>query len=75
MAVWAIAAIMIARHAYILNWKSRGITTVEVVVNRKINTSKLNQLILQKEKTSEDRKYREAVCIVTTSYQEPSEQK
>lgn len=72
MGVWAIIAIMIARHTYILNWKSRGTTTVEVIVNRKISTSKLRELILQKEKTSEDRKYRDAVCIVTASYQEPA---
>ena len=75
MGVWAIIETMIARHTYILNWKSRGTTTVEVIVNRKISTSKLRELILQKEKTSEDRKYRDGVCIVATSYQEPGEKK
>jgi hypothetical protein len=72
MIVWFIAAAIIIRWNLIANWKSRGMTTIYVAVNRKINTIKLKSLILQKDKTTEDRQYDDSKRVITISYNEPN---
>ena len=72
MVVWFVGAIVMLRWNFIANWKMRGMTTISVIVNRKINTIKLKGLILQKEKTTEDRQYEANKRMITVSYNEPN---
>ncbi len=72
MIVWFIAVVIMLRWSLIANWKSRGMTTISVIVNRKINTIKLKGLILQKEKTTEHRQYEDNKRMITISYNEPN---
>jgi len=54
---WCLAAYLVSRRLYLANWKSRGVTTISITVNRSIDTAKLKELIQEKEKTTEERKY------------------
>jgi hypothetical protein len=68
---WGIAAFLVSRRMLILNWRSRGITTISVTLNRKIDASKLRELIVEKEKTTEERLYGSKKEIVKVTYEEP----
>ena len=69
---WGIAAYLISRRNFIVDWKSRGITTLNITMNRKIDTAKLKELVLEKEKTTEERKYEGNKQIVKVTYKEPA---
>lgn len=70
--VWFSAAAVMLRLTFIANWKSRGMTTLAFIVNRKINIIKLKELILAKDKITEDRKYEDKKRMVTITYNEPN---
>ena len=69
---WIIAACIVSRRMYIGNWKSRGVTTISITVNRRIDTTKLKELIMEKEKTTEERKYIGKKEVVKVTYKEPT---
>ena len=69
---WIITACIVSRRMYIGDWKSRGITTINITVNRRIDTTKLKEYILEKEKTTEERKYAGKKEVVKVTYKEPT---
>mmetsp|Transcript_26639 Transcript_26639/g.63882 ORF Transcript_26639/g.63882 Transcript_26639/m.63882 type:complete len:860 (-) Transcript_26639:253-2832(-) len=69
---WSIAAYLVSRQTYIGNWKSRGMTTMSITVNRNIDTAKLKELILEKEKTTDERRYEGKKQVVKVTYEEPT---
>ena len=70
IAVWLVTAYLVSRRTFIANWKSRGLTTISVTVNRKIDTSKLRELIMEKEKTTEERRYEGKKHLVKVTFEE-----
>lgn len=71
MAAWAIAAFAVSKRQFMLNWRSRGSTKLNVSINRNIDMAKLRELILEKEKTIEERRYEGKRQIVKVVYNEP----
>ena len=71
MVAWAIAAFAVSKRMFLLNWRSKGITTLNIRINRNINLTKLRELILEKEKTVEERRYEGKRQIVKVVYVEP----
>jgi WD repeat-containing protein 35 len=71
MAAWALAALFISKRTFLLNWRSRGTTKLNISMNRKIDTAKLRDLIGEKEKTTEERRYEGKRQIVKVVYNEP----
>ena len=69
---WIITACIVSRRMYIGDWKSRGVTTINITVNRRIDTTKLKEYILEKEKTTEERKYAGKKEVVKVTYKEPT---
>eukprot|EP00956_Cyclotella_meneghiniana_P024643 scaffold49757_cov82-Cyclotella_meneghiniana.AAC.3 len=70
MVAWAIATFAVSKRLFLLNWRSRGTTKLNVSINRNIDTAKLRELILEKEKTIEERRYEEKRQIVKVVYNE-----
>jgi WD repeat-containing protein 35 len=71
MAAWSLASFLISKRIYLLNWRRRGPTKLNITVNRKIDTAKLREIILEKEKTTEERRYEGKRQIVKVVYNEP----
>jgi WD repeat-containing protein 35 len=71
MAAWALAALFISKRTFLLNWRSRGTTKLNISMNRKIDTAKLRDLVGEKEKTTEERRYEGKRQIVKVVYNEP----
>ena len=71
MAAWALAALFISKRTFLLNWRSRGTTKLSISMNRKIDTAKLRDLVGEKEKTTEERRYEGKRQIVKVVYNEP----
>ena len=69
---WLTSAYLVSRRMYIVNWKSRGLTTITITVNRRIDTTKIKELILEKEKSVEERRYEGKKQIVKVTYEEPT---
>mmetsp|Transcript_13783 Transcript_13783/g.29594 ORF Transcript_13783/g.29594 Transcript_13783/m.29594 type:complete len:868 (-) Transcript_13783:1415-4018(-) len=70
--VWCIAAYIVSKRTYVANWKSRGMTTINITVNRKVDTAKLRELIMEKEKSTEERRYEGRKHMVKVTYEEPT---
>ena len=68
---WGFAAYVVSRRSFVMNWRSRGLTTVNIIVNRKIDAAKLRDLVLEKEKTTEERRYEGKKQTVKITYEEP----
>ena len=68
---WAIAAFLVSKRMFLLNWRSRGTTKLNITINRNVDTRKLCELILEKEKTIEERRYEGKRQIVKVVYDEP----
>lgn len=71
MVAWAIAAFAVSKRMFLLNWRSRGTTKLNITINRNIDAQKLRELILEKEKTTEERRYEGKRQIVKVVYDEP----
>lgn len=71
MIAWAIAAFLVSKRMFLLNWRSRGTTKLNITINRNVDTRKLRELILEKEKTIEERRYEGKRQIVKVVYDEP----
>jgi WD repeat-containing protein 35 len=71
MVAWAIASFLISKRLFLLNWRSKGTTKLSITINRNIDTEKLRELILEKEKTTEERRYEGKRQIVKVVYDEP----
>jgi len=69
---WFVAAYLVSRRTHIVNWKSRGMTTINITVNRKVDTAKLRELIIEKEKSTEERRYEGKKHMVKVTYEEPT---
>ncbi|KAL7542407.1 hypothetical protein ACHAXR_013410 [Thalassiosira sp. AJA248-18] len=69
---WLIASYLVSRRTFIVNWKSRGVTTLTITMNRKVDTAKLKELITEKEKTTEERRYEGKKQMVKVTYEEPT---
>ncbi|KAL7549921.1 hypothetical protein ACHAWF_013176 [Thalassiosira exigua] len=67
---WFAAAYLVSRRMFVVNWKSRGVTTLNITMNRKIDTAKLKDLIVEKEKTTEERRYEGKKQMVKVAYEE-----
>ncbi len=72
IAAWLISACLVFRRTYIGNWKSRGNTTMTIAVNRNIDTAKLKELVMEKEKTTEEHRYEGKKEMTKVTYEEPS---
>jgi len=72
IAAWLVSACLVSRRTYIGNWKSRGNTTMTIAVNRNIDTAKLKELIMEKEKTTEEHRYEGKKEMIKVTYEEPS---
>lgn len=72
IAAWAIATYLVSKQTYIANWKSRGLTTMNITMNRKVDTAKLKELVMEKEKTIEERRYEGKKQMVKVTYEEPA---
>lgn len=68
---WMIIGTIVHRLCVILNWRSRGITTIKVKVNRKISLTQLRMMLMTKLKSREERKYDRKTSIVKVTYDEP----
>lgn len=69
---WLLAAYLVSKQTFVMNWKSRGVTTLSITLNRKVDTTKLRELIAEKEKTTEERRYEGKKHTVKVTYEEPS---
>lgn len=69
---WLLAAYLVSRQTFVMNWKSRGVTTLSITLNKKVDTTKLRELIAEKEKTTEERRYEGKKHTVKVTYEEPS---
>lgn len=68
---WIFASVLVSRVAFVLNWRSRGVTSIKIRVNRKIFTAKLRTLLQEKARTNEERVYDGERDVVKVSYEEP----
>ena len=71
MIAWAIVAYLVQRQTFIRNWKSRGITSMDITLNRKIDVTKLVDLVAGKEKTIEECRYERKRQLVKVTYIDP----
>jgi hypothetical protein len=69
---WAIAAYFVHRRTFLGNWKSNGITSMDITLNRKIDVSKLVDMVAEKEKTVEDCRYERNRQLVKVTYKDPA---
>lgn len=69
---WFLAAYLVSKQTFVMDWKSRGMTTLSITMNRKIDTAKLRELIVEKEKTTEERRYEGKKHMVKVTYEEPT---
>lgn len=67
---WAISAYLVSRRNFIVDWRSRGVTTMSVTINRKIDVSVLREIVKEKDKTTEERHYEGKNQIVKVTYEE-----
>ena len=72
IAAWLVSACLVSRRTYIGNWKSKGNTTMTIAVNRNIDTTKLKELIMEKEKTTEEHRCEGKKEMIKVTYEEPS---
>lgn len=68
--VWVIIGIVVHRVFTVMNWRSRGVTTIWVKVNRKISIDKLRDMMREKSKSNEERHYEGEKNIVKVTYDE-----
>lgn len=71
MIAWVLAAFAVSKRMFLLNWRSRGTTKLHITINRNIDTGKLRELIQEKEKTIEERRYEGKRQLVKIAYDEP----
>jgi len=69
--LWVLTAVLVSKYFFIMNWRSRGMTTVKIRINRRIFTDKLRQLLKEKLKSTEERRYDGEKDIVKVTYDEP----
>ena len=71
MVVWVLIAFTVSKLFFVMNWRTRGMTTVKIKVNKKINIEKVNLFLNRKIKSREERQYEGEKEIVKISYTEP----
>mmetsp|Transcript_26207 Transcript_26207/g.32134 ORF Transcript_26207/g.32134 Transcript_26207/m.32134 type:complete len:845 (-) Transcript_26207:121-2655(-) len=71
MLMWLLTTLVVQKYFQVLNWKSRGVTSVKVRINKRIFTGKLHDLVKSKSKAFEERHYDERNDIVKLTYEEP----
>lgn len=69
---WAIAAYFVNRQTFLRNWRSNGITSIDITLHRKIDVSKLVDLVAEKEKTMEECRYERNKQLVKVTYKDPA---
>ena len=69
---WIVAAMLVSRSFFVKTWKSRGTTVVRIRLNRKIHTNKLRELLKDKIKSTDERRYDDGREIVKLTYEDPS---
>jgi hypothetical protein len=69
---WFITAYFISRRTFIANWRSRGITLMNITLNRRIEVAKLVDLVAEKEKTSEECLFEKNKQLVKVTYKDPT---
>ena len=69
---WFITAYFISRRTFIANWRSRGITLMNITLNRRIEVAKLVDLVAEKEKTSEECLFEKNKQLVKVTYKDPA---
>ena len=63
---------LVSRSFFVKTWKSRGTTVVSIRLNRKIHTNKLRDLLKDKIKSTDERRYEDGREIVKLTYEDPS---
>ena len=67
---WIIAGVVVHRYFVVMNWRSRGVTTVKIKVNKKISMDALRDMLRKKLKSNEERRYEGEKNIVKVTYDE-----
>mmetsp|Transcript_45192 Transcript_45192/g.54796 ORF Transcript_45192/g.54796 Transcript_45192/m.54796 type:complete len:856 (+) Transcript_45192:187-2754(+) len=75
MIAWVLTALALKRALFVLNWRSRGLTTVKLRINKRIHVDKLRELLQTKVKSHEEKRFdhEKHICKITYDELDPKE--